>query len=221
MRLSWITSSIVLLAILGSGCMIGFKRGVIDNTFYSNNPKMAIKVAKSFEYVNKDKNVDMAGEQNDALSMHNYDYESYFFVDLMDKRGSSIELKSLGQGRVRWVLDHTLGIDDYIEAGHEYKQGKRYGYVVFTSQTNGNDCQLVKIYSRISGGNGNVSLSISYYEVVSEKDQHIFNACQEKGKKLTELTPTQRKIYDKFIERCNKDIAFIDPSTVDLKKNEL
>lgn len=207
---------LMLLVFVLTGC-VGTKRqrGVQENTFYSTYPEVAVKMAPEFEYVDNRKKSEY-GQHEGSDSGSSYNNEKFIFADRLSKKVGVITISSLSDSGTRWIVDLTKQISDYLTTGYEDQFGKTYQYIVFTSKDENNECRLIKLASRVVGGYGDTILNIIYVEPLYGLSLN----CENEKLKLSELSLDQKKFYDEFMERCSKNMKFIDIASLNLNQQK-
>lgn len=198
---------------LMTGCVGAYKRGVQDNTFYSTYPKVAIKMAPDFEYVDKEKETDysfLTGSET-TTGIH---VERYIFADTLTRKYSIIRIAKLTRQYTYWRSDLTGYVSNYLDAGIEEQLGETYQYIVVVQKNDFDECMMTKWVGRVIGGNRNTMLNIFYSEPINLEG----HGCENNWQDLSKLSVEQKAFYDKFMENADQNMEFIDIASLDLEE---
>ena len=203
-RFCWLA---IVAVILITGCTgMEVKRGVVDNTYYSTYPKLAIEVPSEFEYVNNDKSSGFGFYVGEIVGSRQ-EVDQHFLADRINKTLLIIQTIKVNQGY--WLPDLNMGLKNLLDRGHEEHQGTRYQSGVWATKNEDGDCVLIKRLGRVAGPQSNILLKIIYIEPIKKS-----TADCAKWQQASMLNEAQRSIVSQFIDTFAANVQFTDPDQV-------
>jgi len=199
---------ILLCLFFVMGCAgLQVKRGVKDNIFFSSlKPKLNIKINSEFQYLEKKAGGSSSFVDN-SLRSAGSKIESYSFKNPNNNRTINIIINQITENRVYWKTFDFKSVKNVIDAGTVTIRGNNYQYGVFPS-INNQECYLLKILSRISGGGGQTKILIYYAEKLGDEKE-----CSG-WENPAIMTNDQKKHLTSFLEDFKNDIKILDYSEI-------
>jgi hypothetical protein len=201
-----INCSVIVLVLL-TGCSgLQIKHGVVDNVFYSNYPAVAVQIDDGFEYADEEIKNEFSDLGAEPVST-NIIKKRFVFINRKEKRAIVISIQTLMFGY--WNMNSSVTGVNVLESDRVSKQGEIYKHSVFTfKDQETNRCMLAHYLCRTAGADNTTLLGLFYFGEIADFNKNCIKWHRHS------LNKKQQRFIEKFKKDSEKNLVFINPSTV-------
>jgi hypothetical protein len=178
------------------------KREVINHTFISSYPQVAVKIDQNFVYKGEEAKNDFLLYDRGGESGSNFKRENYCFINASEKQAFSICFTTMVKGY--WRPNLNLGIPHLLISGNETLAGDSYQTAVWAYQQPSGRCLLMKRLGRFVGAKGNCVFKI----IFSQEIKPELGPCS-RWQDASMLNSEQRAFLESFLKSAERDMEIV------------
>jgi hypothetical protein len=179
------------------------RREIVNNTFFSSNPKVAVSISDDFTFDDKKRSDSFSFFSSGGESGTNVSHENYRFIDMANQKVVIIRISKLSRGY--WNRDLKHPVSNPLEKGVVKNKNGSFQYAVFATQEVDGGCFLNKYIARLSGANSQTLIAVRYIQQIPRR----FENCS-RWTSPAELTEKQQNFLSRFNADYEQDVHFID-----------